>query len=125
MPIVINAASQGSPGPFPAPYVVEVLPYSADAETDDYGNPVEGYGDPVEAAVYGWAPGGSQELTGWQSQVTADLSLYAPSGFPATHRDRVRVDGVVYDVTGVPEDFNHGPFGFAPGIRVNLTRVEG
>ena len=107
-----------------ATQTVEVIPYETTG-LDSYGNPVEGYGAPVETLVYGWAPGGSQELTGWQSQVTADLALYAPADFTVGSRDRVRVLGETYDVEGVVEDFNHGPFGWAPGVRVNLRRVEG
>lgn len=106
------------------PWTVEVLPWQSDGY-DSYGNPIEGYGDPVSESVYGWAPGGVTELTGWQSQVTADLQLYAPADFTVGPRDRVRVAGVTYDVEGVVEDFNHGPFGFTPGVRVNLTRVSG
>jgi hypothetical protein len=31
---------------------------------------------------------------------------------------------VIYEVQGLVEDYNHGPFGFTPGGRVNLRRFE-
>lgn len=108
------------------PWTVEIHPYLPAAGYDQYGNPVEGYGDPVPWDVYGWAPVGSQELTGWSSQVTADLAVYGPQP-PVSigSRDQLTVNGERFDVEGSVEDYGHGPFGFDPGVKVNLTRVAG
>ena len=40
-------------------------------------------------------------------------------------RDRMVWQSVEYDVDDNPENYNYGPFGFTPGIRVRLIRREG
>lgn len=92
---------------------------------DSQGNPVEGWAAPVVVPVYGWGPPSPDaetrpEMTG----VRRDLDVYCRTGF-AGPRDRVTVDGTRFEVVGYPEDFNHGPFGFTPGFRVSLKRMEG
>lgn len=92
---------------------------------DTYGNPAT-TSTQTQWNVYGWAPAGSQEMTGWSSQVTADLAVYGPvPPVSITSQAQLEVDGLLYDVEGVVEDFNHGPFGWEPGVRVNLKRVSG
>ena len=58
-----------------------------------------------------------------RTPVVRDLDVYMPAS-AAKPKDRMTVGGVLYSVVGHPEDFNHGPFGFAPGVRVSLLRVE-
>ena len=98
-----------------------MVPYVGTVE-DDYGNETPSYGQPRTRYVYGWGPGGDIEVNGFRQTVTADLVVYAPPGFPVGSRDRVRVLDVDYDVEGLPQDFNHGPFGYEPGVTVNLRR---
>lgn len=107
------------------PWTVDVLPPLEGR--DEYGNDLTGHDvdNPDTQKVYGWAPAGTDETATWRRTVTADLQLFAPPGFRCTSQDAVVVDGVTYTVEGVPEDYTHGPFGWEPGIRVNLTRVEG
>lgn len=107
---------------FPTPWTVEVLPFLAGSE-DDQGNPVDSWATSgTTQAVYGWAPAGTNESNASRHTVTADVELFAPSDFSCGPRDRVKVDGRVYEVEGDVEDFDHGPFGFQPGVRVNLRR---
>lgn len=110
---------------FPTPWTVFILGESATDEHDDYGNPVT-----VETRtpwrVYGWAPGGSVELTGWSSQVTGDLAVYGPPPpVEVKSTDRLEVAGLEYEVDGLVKDFDHGPYGFAPGVVVPLNRATG
>ena len=110
---------------FPTPWTVVIVTTASSGDFDDYGNPVTTE-TRTNWPVYGWAPGGSTELTGWSSQTTADLAVYGPPppvDIPSTAQ--LEVNGLVYDVKGVPQDFDHGPFGFAPGVRVPLERVTG
>lgn len=110
---------------YPTPWTVGVAVF-AGAVDDGFGNVTAAWADPVDAAVYGWAPAGTAEpdLSG-RDEVTWDLDLYAPPGFPATPADRVWVGGVEFTAVGVAEAFNSGPFGFAPGVRLRLRRIEG
>lgn len=110
---------------FRTPHAVVVLGANPLPSYDDYGNPIPGEPIEDEQAVYGWAPAGTSEFDDRQEQVTHDLDLYAPPGFRVTAADRVRVVGDVYEVEGRVQDFNHGPFGFTPGVRVKLRRVTG
>ncbi len=106
------------------PWTVQVLPRIA-AVDDAYGNATDSWGPARTEPVYGWAPAGTTEVNGSRHAVSADLQVFAPSGFSCSPRDRMVVDGRTYDVQGEVEDFDHGPFGYQPGGQVNLRRVEG
>lgn len=115
---------------FPTPYTVDVL-HLQPAGQDDYGNDTETFGPAHTQRVYGWAPGGAgsarstREADDARATVVTDLQLFAPAEFVCGAQDRVVIGGVTYFVEGNVEDFNHGPFGFRPGVRVNLQRVTG
>lgn len=104
------------------PWTVDVLPYIGSVE-DAFGNTTDAWAAvPTPAPVYGWAPAGTNETNASRHTVTADLEVFAPAGFTLDPRDHVRIDGRTYEVQGEVEDFNHGPFGYTPGVRVNLRR---
>jgi hypothetical protein len=107
-------------------YTVEVEPYLS-TQVDDYNNPIDAWGEPRKERVYGWAPSGSFETTGWRSTVTSDAQLLVPPAFSCGHRDRVKTpDGFVWEVKGDVERYDHGPFStWAVGGVVNLIRFEG
>lgn len=110
----------------PTPYTVGVRAYVAGVE-DVHGNAKDSWGDPVVQAVHGWAPPvpSAEPFESGRNAVTWDLDLYCPLGFVVGPRDRVVVDGVEYDVVGGLEDFTHGPWQWAAGVRVSLKRVSG
>jgi hypothetical protein len=111
---------------FPTPHTVRVHVYLSSA-VDAHGNPTATWdANGIDYPVYGWSPPSADtETLGGREAVTRALDLLVPPGFPAGPRDRVSVDGVLYDVVGYPEDFDHGPFRWTPGLRVNLRRTEG
>lgn len=93
---------------------------------DAHGNPVKAWADPVDRGVYAWAPAGTGEpFEPNRDVVTWDVDLYAPAGFTCDPRDRFVLDGQLCEVEGRVQDFGHGPFGWAPGVRVRLRYVEG
>lgn len=110
---------------YPTPWTVGVATF-AGAVDDGFGNVVPAWADPVETAVYGWAPASTSEpdIAG-RSQVAWDLDLYAPPEFAATAADRIVVGSTEFEAVGIPEDFGYGPFGFVPGVRLRLRRIEG
>ena len=113
---------------FPAPNTVEHLAYDRDAEQyDDLGNRVAVFKDPVRHGVYGWAPPrpGTERIVNDVTTEVVELVIYAPNepwvaGVGA--QDRFRILGRTFEVIGQPDDWNHGPFGFAPGFTIPLKR---
>ncbi|ASN67441.1 hypothetical protein 7S11_3 [uncultured Caudovirales phage] len=109
----------------PALFTVSVKAFKADSE-DELGNPIESWAPPVPLKVYGWsAPRSTEPKLAGHDRVVVDVELLAPEGFLVRPRDRVLLEGGEFEVIGYPEDYNHGPFGFRPGLVVNLQRVEG
>ena len=105
----------------PTPWTVQHLAYAGTTE-DDRGNEIPAYASPVTRPVFGWsAPQSSEPKVAGVESVVVTLEVFAPT-FPVSDRDRMVVDGDTFEVVGDPEDYNHGPFGFAPGMVVNLTR---
>lgn len=111
---------------YPTPYVVQHERYRADGGLDAHGNRVPAWDDPVDVVVYGWAaPTSSEPKLAGQDRVAVALELFAPPSTAARPADRFRVDGELYDVVGEVEDYTHGPFGWRPGVVINLARWEG
>lgn len=109
----------------PTPYTVQRLPWSAGPE-DDRGNTTDTWGTPVNVLVHGWSPPAEDlENTSRADTVIHDLDLYAPAGTTANPQDRFVVDGMTYDVVGYVQDYTHGPWEWAAGVRINLKHMEG
>lgn len=115
---------------FPLRFEVGVHTYSTGAD-DGYGGTTDTYtpavGEPgVSQKVYGWsAPSSTEPKVAGHDRVVVDVELLAPPDFTVSAHDLVDLPDGVYEVVGQPEDYNHGPFGFTPGLVVNLRRVEG
>lgn len=96
----------------------------APGAVDSHGNPVDTWADPVSVKVYGYGPRFDSTEPGG-TQVIVGLVIYAPPTMVVDPRDRFVVDGKTYVVDGELGDWTKGPFGFKPGITINLKRVEG
>ncbi|KUF05704.1 hypothetical protein AUL38_16040 [Leucobacter sp. G161] len=108
--------------PFPELHPVGFRKRSAE---HDGMSDVESWADPVELPVYAIAPPVQDDVTRPErTGFTHVLDLYMSSS-PSGHRDVFVVHGGEYFAEGVPDDFNFGPFGFKPGVRVRLMRTEG
>lgn len=110
----------------PTPYVIEHLAH-VPGGLDAHGNPVSAWAEPVPLPVHGWSPPSQDTEPGQANRdlVVRDLDVYAPAGTAVGPHDRVRVEGVLYEVVGHPEDYTRGPWQWAAGVRLNLLRVEG
>lgn len=100
-------------------------PFEAGA-VDAHGNPVEGWGSPVEVGIYAFNPGTTSEpfLSG-HDRVVTEPALYAPTGTVFSPRDRVIVRGVVYQVDGVVLDYRNPFDPSMDGVQVGLKEVAG
>lgn len=114
--------------PFPTPHTVGHRAQQTGGK-DSHGNPTTTWDDPVPHAVYGWAPpstGTSAEpFEAGRNAVITHLKVYAPATLKPAPQDRIDVDGTTYEVIGLAEDYTTGPFDWAPGVVIDLTRVEG
>lgn len=100
---------------------------------DEYGNPVATFTDETRL-VFGWwvpgsdAPAGGNEVsTAGRDGVIADVAFLAPR-FPVDDRDEFIIpefSDQPLRVQGEPRPWDFGPFGFRPGMQVNLLFAEG
>lgn len=111
--------------------------FHPDVETlyDELGNPSEADAlgnDTVtetrdRVKVAGWAvPRASEPKLAGHDRRTVQVELYAPVGMfrPQDAVELPKRDGIL-EVIGEPENYEHNPFGWAPGLEVvNLGGVE-
>lgn len=95
---------------------------------DAHGNPI--YTDtPTPVASCGFAPGDTTELLGDQDTVTADATLYAPTGTAVAAVDAVTVPGYgTFEVLGQAAVWPaHPRTGWQPSnsVVIRLRRVTG
>lgn len=108
-----------------AVYTVGLRRHSSDA-TDSHGNAIDAWADPIGYPVYAIAPTTSNEPDPSRTAVVTGYTLLAPpDGEPVTPLDRFVLDGVEWEVVGEIADWTRGPFGFRPGVSINLTRAAG
>lgn len=104
---------------FPLPFTCaheRYVPGSVDA----HGNTTAAWAAAVEVACVWWSPSSAEPSgapTGGRS-LAVDVVLVIDSAVDVDHRDRFTIEGRRFEVVGVPQDYEHGPFGIAPGRRV-------
>lgn len=82
------------------------------------------FSDPQDRMVYGWAvPTSDEPKTVGENRLVVDLVVYAP--WTCSDKDRITILGRDFEVTGEPEDYNRGPFGWQPGYVINCRRIRG
>ena len=107
---------------FPAPWTVQHVVWSSGGR-DAHGNDIDVYAAPVDVKVMGWsAPAPEERVSG---RVVVDRQMFCPAGVTGKSRDRWILPDGLYEQQGPVQDYTHGPFGWAPGVVVNLLRVEG
>lgn len=120
--------------PYPTPFTVgwhtAVTPAGDDPETTYTPALVDGSNEPVDGTavkVMGWAPATSTEPQ--VGRVEHDIDLFCTPGTACRPNDVVDLplDRSLgrFEVVGYPLDWTKGPFGFTPGMVVQLRRVEG
>lgn len=80
---------------------------------------------PVDYPVCGWWASSDEPFVAGHERVEIRTNLITPVEFPAEPRDRVVLDGILYEIDGYAQDHTNGPW-WNPGVVVwNLTRIEG
>ncbi len=96
--------------------------------TDSHGDAVPDWTDTTDtdADNVAVAPSaGDEDASQRVAGVTADLTIYAPTGTDIAATDRVSVRGVDYEVVGPVEDWRSPYSADRPGVTVALRRVTG
>ena len=60
-----------------------------------------------------------------RDQAIETLTVLLPPGTVIDYQDRLRIRGIVYEVTGAAHDYHHPMTGWTPGVEVQVTRWEG
>ena len=95
---------------------------------DRFGNERPGKGEWENVAVASWWVDKTEEKGEDSVLRTIDaLHVLVPSASATVPASKVRLpDGTIWDVTGNPEDFNHGFHGWDTGlVVVHAVKVEG
>lgn len=111
-------------------FTVDVIvhPFTPDADRDEQGNDVPGYGADVVVHGCSVAPASSTEPTEpGRSVVVTGWSISGPYDMPVTARDEITLpNGVRCTVQGEVARWGPNPFnGRAPGCQLTVQRVEG
>lgn len=107
----------------PLPFTVQHQAYRAGVK-DANGNPKPDWAPPVARACFWWDPDSAEPLQGptGGATVVVDRVLVLDVAVVVDHRDRFFWGDQRYDAIGLPKDFNHGPFGYAPNRLVVQLR---
>jgi head-tail adaptor len=80
---------------------VDIL--TAGTRTDVYGDSQPDWTTPTTVTVKGWlAWSSSIEVLDGRDATSSTLTLTVPAGTPITARDRVSIDGRIYEINGEP-----------------------
>lgn len=105
------------------PYGETVTILSTATTTDDYGN------QSTVVTEVAWGPcavaprSSSESVDSHAPAVIVGLSIYGPAGVTINADDKVRIDGVLYDVDGQAGDWTSPFTGWHPGIEVAVKRA--
>lgn len=108
----------------PLPFTCVHEGYTA-GEEDAHGNITPGWLEAVAVPCIWW-PLDSSEPAGpptGSERVVAELALVVDVKVLVDHRDRFTVEGQRFEVTGLPKNYDHGPWGFAPGRQIVELRM--
>jgi head-tail adaptor len=112
------------------PHTITVL--TPTVTTDSYGNTVQDWAAPVERQVAAYVrPGSGSSRSAAASEDTADRDAVTTvwqvhtNDQAITALDRVRHNGVVYDIDGRPLSWDKAPDGETGHTKLLLRRVDG
>ena len=105
-------------------YTVGLCVYSAGAE-DTHGNPTASWAAPVDIAANHWSTSSTEPVVAGYDRTIVDKIVVVDSSQAVSARDRMVINGEMFEVVALPEDYDHGPYS-APNRKPVLTRrVDG
>lgn len=111
---------------FPLPHTCQHEVYQ-EGVLDAHRNPLKSWRAPTPRNCVWWTPEASETLHApiGGDRVRVDLVLVLDESVSVDHRDKFTVEGRQFEVIGLPQDYNHGPFGVSPGRLVVELRWTG
>lgn len=111
-------------GEFPTPLTVQWIRFDGSV-TDELGNIAPSYAAPVDRPAIAWRAASVETSSGdgHAAQEKYDIELFAPPSFAPDVRDRIVVDGRLFEVVGSNRGL--GFHNWNPGGAIMLRRVEG
>lgn len=100
--------------------------WAAEGE-DAYGNPEPVFAESMVLVYAWWVPDVEENLPGGRDAIIADIRLLAPT-FPVDDRDEFVIPAFSpkpLRVVGEAQPYDFGPFGWKPGMQVDLRWAEG
>lgn len=94
---------------------------------DPYGNPVQAFTESELLVYCWWVPDVEENLPGGRDSTIGDVRFLAPD-FHLDDRDEFRIpefSSTPLRVVGEKQSYDYGPFGWKPGVQVDLRYVEG
>jgi hypothetical protein len=96
------------------------------ARTDDYGNPVPDWDNPIRIPALGYLEQTTAvEITLDRDTVISDWLLVVPVGTAINTLDQVDVDGITYEVVGAPWPADNPRLRVVDHIEARLRHVSG
>lgn len=111
----------------PARFTVGHSAYNGSG-TDAFGNPAESWGSPTSKVYITFgSPRTSEPKIAGSDRDVVEFELIVRTDFgPVSSRDRMHIDGQVYEVIGKVEDYSKNPFRDDFGcLVINLKQVNG
>jgi len=114
-------------------YPVVYLKFNGSGQ-DDYGNDIESWAEGVDKMVYGVRfPVTTEPMEAGHNRLVVDCVLLIPNSFSGVdERDRFKLPRLpgrdpdqLYEVIGLAETADGNPFGWHPGGRLSLRRING
>ncbi|MFF3324967.1 hypothetical protein [Streptomyces sp. NPDC002889] len=119
------------PAPYPYGETVRIIRTGASPGRDPRGQPLPGPDESFDVKGCVITPRAETPSVGGDQQQARDTvivgwTVYAPAGTALRTTDRVRIRGVVCDITGEPGDWGRSPFtGTSGPVQFAADRVTG
>jgi len=107
------------------PFNESITIQTAAEVVDRYGNVVRDWAAPLSLVVLGIVyPRTTSEDNDGRTAVIQGITVLLPAGTNVAAENRIVARGRTYEVVGDPSDWR-SPWGWEPGIQVDLERVAG
>lgn len=112
---------------YPTPWTITRYP-CIPGDDDGLGNEEPTFGPPVTQRIQGYyMPSVYEQLGQYVSREIVDVLMFVPPDFVGGPRDQYSIPGQPgkFEQIGHVRDYTKGPYGFKPGMLVELKRVTG